>query len=153
MKRQFSPVFDCTGESPKTKRPPPTALSETFHLKFKTYRKGTEVASTFWRLQTPFHLKARTPENKTFSLLLPLHTHFTLFSTFVNVNTYRQNNMTSVSSFVAYNLWPWLVDGASTLDIRKLDTNGATTLGILRWARWSPGTVSTVCWNQTEKWH
>lgn len=77
-------------------------------------------------------------------------TCFTLLSTFVNVNTYRQHNMTSASLFVAYNLWPWLIDGASTLDSRKLDTIGATILGLLRWARWSPGTITTVCWNQTK---
>lgn len=56
--------------------------------------------------------------------------------------------MTSVSVFAAHNLWTWLIDGESTLVRRKLDTNGATTSGVFRWVWWSPGTVTTVCWNQ-----
>lgn len=31
---------------------------------------------------------------------------------------------------------------------RNSETTGARTSGVLRWAWWSPGTVTTVCWNQ-----
>lgn len=39
---------------------------------------------------------------------------------------------------------------ASLFPCRNSETSGATTSGVLRWTWWSPGTVTTVCWNTTQ---
>lgn len=60
------------------------------------------------------------------------------------------SRLSKTNNTTVYNLCSCLADCDNTLVRRKSHTNGATTSGLFRWTWWSPGAVTTVCWNREE---